>query len=135
VKKTVCWAALLILAIVPVSTQNQPPAVRSAIAGVLIDVTVLDRDGRPITDLKSEDFELSEDGKPQQLISATLILGGMPSTAPGRVGAGMAPPGAASAASGAASVQVAVPGVIPTVTAILFDSLSMANSQSRRRDA
>ena len=31
-------------------------------AGVLIDVTVLDRDGRPILDMRPEEFELSEDG-------------------------------------------------------------------------
>lgn len=42
-----------------------PGAFRSAITLVPIDVRVLDRDGRPVTDLKQDDFTIVEDGIPQ----------------------------------------------------------------------
>lgn len=57
--------------------QSRPPAVKSTTAGVLIDVSVLDNKGQPVLDLTPADFELSEDGKRQQLVSVTLVTGGV----------------------------------------------------------
>ena len=99
--------------------QQQPPTVRTGTAGVLVDVTVVDRDGRPVTDLTATDFEVSEDGKPQQIISATLMRNGVPA----RIGAGAVVPAASGAAAGAAP-SAPPPSPTPTVTAIIFDSLS-----------
>ena len=100
--------------------QDQRPTVRTNTAGVLIDVTVVDKDGRPVTSLTPDDFELREDGKPQQIISATLMRNGVPA----RINAA-APGGAASAAGGTSTGSPAPsPAPVPTVTAILFDSLS-----------
>ena len=39
---------------------------------VLVNVTVRDRNGNPVRDLKREDFTLLEDNKPQQVISFDL---------------------------------------------------------------
>lgn len=44
-----------------------PPVFRSATRLVQINVVVHDRDGRPVTDLKKEDFTVLERGKPQQI--------------------------------------------------------------------
>lgn len=44
-----------------------PPAFRSAVTLVPVDVRVVDRDGRAVTDLKQEDFTLLENGVPQQI--------------------------------------------------------------------
>ena len=58
----VCSAAALS------AQQGQVPgAFRSRITLVPLDVRVLDRDGKPVTDLKQEDFTVLEDGVPQRL--------------------------------------------------------------------
>jgi VWFA-related protein len=44
-----------------------PGAFRSSITLVPVDVRVVDRDGRPVTDLKQEDFTLLEDGVRQEI--------------------------------------------------------------------
>ena len=50
---------------------QQPPAsqptFRSGVIIVPVDVRVLDRNGRPVTDLKKEDFTVLEDGAPQEI--------------------------------------------------------------------
>ena len=51
--------------------------VKATTAGVLIDVSVLDSKGQPVLDLSPADFELNEDGKRQQLVSVTLVNGGV----------------------------------------------------------
>ena len=106
-------------------SQSQPPVARTTTAGVLIDVTVLDRNGQAVLDLKPEEFELSEDGKAQRIVSATLVhgAGSQPASAgdaavqPNTPAAGATTP--ASAASPGPAEQQG-----PVVTAILFDRLS-----------
>jgi len=49
-------------------TQDQRQTFRSRVTVVPVDVRVIDRDGRPVTDLKREDFTLQEDGVPQQIV-------------------------------------------------------------------
>ena len=45
---------------------------RSKTELVLVNVTVRDRNGNPVRDLKREDFTLLEDNKPQQVLSFDL---------------------------------------------------------------
>jgi VWFA-related protein len=63
---------------VPVNPRQEPgpppaqlprgkTAIRSTVSLVEIDVQVTDRDGKPIKDLKQEQFRVSEDGKPQNI--------------------------------------------------------------------
>jgi VWFA-related protein len=115
--------SLLVLVATFAHAQDQRPAIRTGIAGVLIDVTVLDKYGHPVTDLTGPDFEVSEDGKPQQIISATLMRGGVPARISGTTAATSSPD--ASRTPAAAADTAPVPRApVPTVTAILFDNLS-----------
>ncbi len=45
----------------------QKPSFRTAVALVPVDVSVVGRDGRPVLDLKKEDFIVLEDGVPQKI--------------------------------------------------------------------
>ena len=49
------------------------PIFRSGINYIRVDVIVSDRDGNPVTDLTMEDFEIFEDGDPQEIESFQLI--------------------------------------------------------------
>jgi VWFA-related protein len=66
-------AALLSAAVRPLDGQQTPPAAppafRSAVNLVLVDVVVRDRKGAVVTGLKADDFQLIEDGKPQQILT------------------------------------------------------------------
>jgi VWFA-related protein len=46
---------------------QQKPTFRAAVALVPVNVSVLGRDGRPVLDLKKEDFTILEDGVPQEV--------------------------------------------------------------------
>src|SRR5437879_5789601 len=62
----------------PASTPTPPSqnpggfVIRSQVNMVLVDVRVTDKSGRPITDLKREDFNILEDGAPQSITAFSL---------------------------------------------------------------
>jgi VWFA-related protein len=53
--------------------QGQQPTFRSRIDSISVDVTVTDKQGRPVTDLKPEEFEIREANKPQTIDTFRLI--------------------------------------------------------------
>ena len=62
----------------PATTPGAPPAdqtpvFRTDINFVRVDVIVNDRQGNPVNDLRQEDFEVTEDGKPQSVQTFKLI--------------------------------------------------------------
>jgi VWFA-related protein len=57
----------------PPAAPDQQPVFRTGINTVRVDVIVTDRQGNPVTDLKLEDFEIQEDGKPQKGETFRLI--------------------------------------------------------------
>jgi VWFA-related protein len=61
--------------------QKEQPPFRSGVQLVEVDVRVFDRDGRFVLDLKPEDFEMLENGAPQQIRSLYLIDGRRPAAA------------------------------------------------------
>ena len=63
---------------------QQPPVFRSGAELVRVDVTVLDRKGQPVRDLRAEDFELREDGVEQRIRSFDLLDLAPPAAADGR---------------------------------------------------
>src|SRR5229473_2833194 len=66
----VCSAAVAIgcaVAALAQETPQQGPVIRTQVSLVNLFVTVRDRSKRIVTDLKQEDFKVSEDGQPQQI--------------------------------------------------------------------
>ena len=57
----------------PVAQPDAPPTFRAGIDLVTVDVTVLDRDGRPIQDLKPEDFTIRIDGTTRRVLAAEFV--------------------------------------------------------------
>ena len=57
----------------PPTPQPDQPVFRTGINTVRVDVIVTDRQGNAVTDLKLEDFEIQEDGKPQQAETFRLV--------------------------------------------------------------
>jgi VWFA-related protein len=104
-----------------ISARQQPP-VKTITTGVVVDVTVVDGKGNPVLDLAPQDFELSEDGVRQRIVSAMLVHGGtLRALNPGPAVGGQ--PGAE--ATEPTTPAGASPAVItPSVTAMLFDRLS-----------
>lgn len=62
--------------------QSQQPVFRSGVQIVEVDARVFDRDGRFVTDLRAEDFEILEDGVPQTIVAMTLVGAPSSSSAP-----------------------------------------------------
>ena len=52
---------------------SEPPRFRVAVDAVRIDVVVTDCDGRIVTDLSADDFEVRQDGRPQKVTFAQFI--------------------------------------------------------------
>lgn len=76
------WLALGVLATLGAqqTSPQQAPTFRGGATLVAVDVRVLDRDGKPVTDLQRADFTILEDGRPQQLrhFSVEMLSAGAP---------------------------------------------------------
>ena len=77
------WIGILLLATVALAVpaaqepqSSQQPVFRSGVDSVTVDVSVVDRDGNPITDLTAADFEIREAGKPQAVTTFKLVQTG-----------------------------------------------------------
>src|ERR1043165_8348835 len=57
----------------PPASPDQQPVFRGGINTVRVDVIVTDKQGNPVSDLKLEDFQIEEDGKPQKPETFRLI--------------------------------------------------------------
>lgn len=79
-----CWLSFSpILVCLFAGAQNTP--LRVSVTLVQVDAVVTDRDGRPVTGLTKDDFELFEDGKPRAITHFSFVTGGSgQSSAPGR---------------------------------------------------
>ncbi len=58
----------------PPAQDPQQPTFRTRVDTILVDVSVTDKQGRPVMDLKPEDFEIREAGKPQTIDSFKLFI-------------------------------------------------------------
>ncbi len=68
-------AAVLVLAavVVPAQTQQPTPRFRTGVEAVVLDVSVIDRDRRPVRGLVAADFTVLEDGQPQTIQTFSAI--------------------------------------------------------------
>ncbi|MBE3097865.1 MAG: VWA domain-containing protein, partial [Planctomycetes bacterium] len=67
------WMSLALALVVPAAQRPETPQFRAGVEVVAVDVSVVDRDGRPVPDLKPADFTLTVDGKPRRLASAEFV--------------------------------------------------------------
>ena len=85
VRSRLAFAALACFVLsLPLSAQQ--PLFSSGIDLVHVGVTVLDRDGRLVTDLRAEDFELLEDGRAQEIRYFSRSLAGEAESVPLHLG-------------------------------------------------
>ena len=71
--KRPAFAAIGALLCLTSPNASQPPQFRSGIELVEVDVSVLDKDRRPVRGLTKFDFMVLEDGRPQEIVSAVEI--------------------------------------------------------------
>jgi VWFA-related protein len=71
-------AAAVVLCTIPFGsgarTQEPPPQFRTGVDVIRLDVTVLDRNRRPIRGLTQADFTILEDGRPQPIVALDEIV-------------------------------------------------------------
>src|SRR4051794_4720437 len=53
--------------------QPQTPVFRSSVEALVVEASVLDRDGKPVTDLSASDFIVTLDGKPRRVRDARFF--------------------------------------------------------------
>ena len=68
-RSAILLGVLTSIALSQAPPQQPIPTFRSGVDVVLLDVTVLDKDRRPVRGLKADDFTILEDGKPQPVVS------------------------------------------------------------------
>jgi len=64
------WPVLVLLAVSYIQAQNtspQVPTIKTEARIVLLDVVVTEAKGQPVVGLRKEDFQISEDGRPQTI--------------------------------------------------------------------
>jgi VWFA-related protein len=76
-KRSWILAAIAAGLVRPLAAQPQqtPPNYRAGTAVVQVDVIVRDKDGRFVTDLAPQDFQVSEDGTPQTVSQFYVVVG------------------------------------------------------------
>jgi VWFA-related protein len=68
VPNTLLSAVLILLA-----AQQTPPGFKSTVTLVEVDVVVTDTSGRPVRELRREDFAIAEDGKPVEIATFSAV--------------------------------------------------------------
>ena len=78
----VCLAGFSLVLSAQQAPRQPPPTFQSGIDVVLLDVSVLDKQRRPVRGLTTEDFTILEDGKPRPIAAFTAVdLPGVPARA------------------------------------------------------
>ncbi len=66
----------------PAPASDRPFAEQIAVSVVNVEVYVTDREGKPVTSLTRDDFEVTEDGRPVELVNFYRVAGGRPEAEP-----------------------------------------------------
>ncbi|HEX8852678.1 MAG TPA: VWA domain-containing protein [Pyrinomonadaceae bacterium] len=123
----------------PVQTAYEDEVVRITSNLVQVDATVRDKDGRPVTDLRVEDFEVLEDGRPQQITNLSYVALAAPASsvdaargvAAGERGASAVVPPPPSARLRPEQVRRTVALVVDDL-GLSFESIATARASLRR---
>ena len=133
-------ALVLPIALTCASTHAQQPATPTfgtRTSAVVVDAVVRDKQGRPITDLTIKDFEILEDGVPQEIGALSMIAPDVPGQAEAarRVYyTGISKDTAAATTERTAREGDDVPGG-QTIVAIMFAGLTPESRDEARRAA
>ena len=100
-----------------VAQERAQPLFKSDAAAVVVDVIVRDDHGKPVTDLTERDFQLFENGAPQDIASMTLV-------APGHVRSTSGPDRTPDQNVTLSRQHEADIGVSPSFVALVFDRLA-----------
>ncbi len=73
--------ATILLLVAAAAVRAQEPVIRISVTLVQVDAVVIDGRGRPVTDLRAEDFELLQDGRPQKITSFSYVPVAAPAVA------------------------------------------------------
>ena len=74
--------SICVLGLLPVIAQQPPPPIyRAGVDVVAVDVHVVDRGGRPVPDLRPEEFLITVDGKPRSIVAADYVSHGVNTSA------------------------------------------------------
>ncbi len=71
--RTTIRVILLCVALIPAQERQEPPRFRVGVDAVRIDAVVVDRNGRVVSDLTADDFEIRQDGKLQKVTFAEFV--------------------------------------------------------------
>ena len=143
--RRLCLIGVLVLALVPLSAQQPAPAsqpdqpvFKTSSTLATLDAVVTDDDGRAVTDLTKDDFEVTVSRKRQDLQQAVFVRAGTPlSMAPSPIGtenaAAPSPPrpGSASAVLKASTMGT---GRITRTIAFVVDDLSLSFESAIRKE-
>lgn len=107
--------------------QSPSPAQAAEVTAILVDVVVRDRSGEPVMDLQPGDFEVLEDGVPQDVGSFTPIVRDAAPGGPATPRLAASSPAAVTAPSPAPAADAGAPPpeALPSeVLALVFDRLT-----------
>ena len=110
--------ALAIASALAVTQEPRDTRFKAAATAVTVDVVVRDQRGYPVTDLRRADFQLLEDGVPQDIRDFTLVADASPS------GATSSDARIRSETPGSSGARTRQPASGPTFVALVFDRLS-----------
>lgn len=100
---------------------TNPPVIRISTELVQLDAVVTDKKGHHVTDLRPQDFEILQDGRPQEISRLSYVRLGESAPAPA-----VAPEAAGEPAALAPGVAAAGPGTAPRTIVFLVDDLGLS---------
>jgi VWFA-related protein len=125
-KRSVLSVALVLLFTTAATPQapGPKPSFPAQTEVVTVDVVVTDRAGAPVVDLRREDFTVSEDGVPQEIVAFDAIH--RPAPGPSAPGAPPAPPEPRT------STNRELPARAASSYVVVFDELHLAPDEAAR---
>ena len=117
----------------PLAAQEPPPRFSADAQVVVLDVVATDRKGKPVEDLRRDELQVSEDGRPCEILSFRLVRARLATPPPAAVTA--APPAPAAAERAAGAPQGTATPTRPSLVVLVFDPLTTLTAPLARKGA